>query len=143
MTFGLKISEAASLALHTMVLLETDPDRSFSNVEIADDLQVSKNHLSKVLQRLTKTGLVKSIRGPKGGYKLAKSGKDITLLNVYEAIDGEVQTRKCLSDSPICDGKSCIFQDRLEKLNRELKDYLVNTHLNDVTNIYRRKENDG
>ena len=139
MSFGLKISEACSLALHTMVLMQTDSNRIFSNDEIADKLHVSKNHLSKVLQRLVKSELVESVRGPKGGYRLVNNRKNITLLEVYEAIEGPLKPGNCLAESPICDGTGCIFRGKLEKLNSELKDYMINTNLTELTDIYGRE----
>ena len=50
----LKISEAASIAIHAMFILASTPDKLFSNKEIATMLDVSENHLAKVLQRLAK-----------------------------------------------------------------------------------------
>jgi len=59
----LKISDAASLAIHTMVLLATHPDETFSIPEIAAILKASQAHLAKVAQRLAKAGLVSAREG--------------------------------------------------------------------------------
>ena len=70
MSGSLKISEAASLALHTMVYLAGDPSAHYPAGRLAEALCVSEAHLAKVLQRLVKAGMLVSVRGPKGGFRL-------------------------------------------------------------------------
>ncbi|MCF8044104.1 MAG: Rrf2 family transcriptional regulator, partial [Desulfarculaceae bacterium] len=69
----LKISEAASLALHTMGLLASRPGEQVPTRELAARLKVSEAHLAKVMQRLGRAGLVRSQRGPKGGFALERN----------------------------------------------------------------------
>jgi len=85
----LRISEAASLGMHAMVLLASDRGRVLSAHEVAARLNASEAHLSKVMQRLGRAGLVQSVRGPRGGFSLARSPDAVTLLEVYEAALGE------------------------------------------------------
>ena len=132
----LKISEAASLALHVAVILAANPDKLIPTREFASMLQSSEAHLSKVLQRLDKAGIVNSTRGPKGGFKLSKPSDDITLLDVYEAMDGELSTSNCLLNKNLCNG-NCIMGDLVGKLNMQVKDYLSKTKLNSLVSIYR------
>jgi Rrf2 family protein len=137
MTNILKISEAASLALHSTVLLAANPDKLISTREIAAMLHVSEAHLSKVLQRLTRTGIVRAIRGPRGGFRLVKPANETTLLDVYESIEGTLTPSKCLFESPICEGDACILGGLLETVDRQFRDYLTETKLDDLTSIYR------
>ena len=139
MTNMLKISEAASLALHTTVMLAADPDNLYSTNKLASALHASKAHLSKVLQRLEKSDIVKSTRGPNGGFKLTKSGNDITLLEVYEAIDGKLSPSNCLLNECICNG-DCIMGKLLGDLNNQVRDYLIKTKLSMLTNVYKSKK---
>lgn len=135
----LRISDAASLGLHAMVLLAAYSQKGISTRQIASELQVSEAHLSKVLQRLGKVGLVASIRGPKGGFTLGKNADDITLLEVYEAIDGPLVPNKCLLGTRICDGERCILGDLLETVDKQVRDYLATTRLPELTSIYLSK----
>ena len=105
----LKISEAAALALHSMVFLAANPDKPVPTKEVASELHISEAHLSKVFQRLAKAGLVKSTRGPKGGFVLAKPREEVSLLDVYESIDGKFTPSTCLFDTPIYSGENCIL----------------------------------
>ncbi len=134
----LKISEAASLALHTMVYLAANDGRLVTTHEIGELLRVSEAHLAKVLQRLARVRLVDSTRGPKGGFCLAKAGDDISLLEVYEAIEGPLQDSVCLLGKPVCQGDKCILGDLLETVNQLAREYLAGTTLSDLTDVYGR-----
>ncbi len=133
----LKISEAASLAMHACVYLAANRgERVLSTKEIANTLGASEHHLSKVLQRLTRAGLVQPIRGPKGGFMLGKTPDETSLLEVYEAIEGSFQASNCLLSTRICMGEKCILGNLLKTLNREVMDYLRNTRLSELVNVY-------
>ena len=128
----LRISDAATLALHTMALLASaEPDRLCVR-EVADRLSASRAHLSKVLQRLAKAGLVTSIRGPRGGFSLARPAEEITLLEAYEAIDGRLEDSTCLLGAPVCSGNSCLLGDLVETVNLHVRVRLAGTRLRDV-----------
>lgn len=131
-----KITEASSLALHAISYLA-----SYCKVkpctarELAASFRVSEHHLAKVLQRMSREGLLTSTRGPRGGFALARPAEDISLLEVVEAVDGPYRAGTCLFDVPICRGDACILGDLLEKLNSLVLDYLRNTKVADVTGI--------
>ncbi len=133
-----KISEAASLALHAMVLMAERPEKLFSVRDIARKLKVSKAHLSKVLQRLGRAGLVRSIRGPSGGFTLEKKSNRITLLDVYEAMEGRYETSSCLFGNPVCGRKNCILGGLLGKVDKDVRTYLASNRLSDLVGVYTR-----
>ena len=145
MSGSLRISEAASLALHTMVYLAGDPGTQYPAGKLARVLCVSEAHLAKVLQRLTRAGLLVSVRGPKGGFRLARRTDDITLLEVFEAIDGPYEPSECLMHDRTCGQMGCLFGDLLVNINRQVRDYLGGRNLEDVKWVYDsaddRKEN--
>jgi Rrf2 family protein len=130
----LKLAESASIALHAAVLL-AGRDEPLSNSDIAARINASPAHLSKVLQRLAKAGLVFSSRGPKGGFTLAKPPEDITLLDVYEAIEGPLSSSRCLLGTPVCGGQ-CILGGLLNNINQETRGYLKTKNLADFKNTF-------
>ncbi len=138
-----KLSEAASLAMHTMALLAAEPQKSRQTKEIASVLNASEAHLSKVLQRLTKTGLVRSIRGPKGGFLLGSKAGEATLLEVYETIDGPLPQNACLLGTPVCRGENCVLGGLLAVVNKQVHDHLANTRVRELANINWRTDADG
>lgn len=127
MTGMLKISEAANLAIHAVTYIASYNDHIVSTKEIASFHKVSEAHLSKVMQRLVKSGLLKSIRGPKGGFVIEKHYSKITLLDIYEIFEGPLQTTNCLFKTPVCGRETCIFGDLFHKLNTTVKSYLSST----------------
>lgn len=131
MSAPLKISEAASLALHAMVLLAGQSGGPLSTRQISAQLRVSDHHLSKVMQRLGRAGLVDSTRGPKGGFRLARRGSAITLLEIYEAVEGPFSGRACLLDRPACQG-GCALGGLVNILGSEVQAYLARTKLGDL-----------
>lgn len=70
--------------------------------EIAGIREVPKTFLAKILQKLSKAGIVKSFRGVKGGVSLTKRPQDITLLDIIVAIEGPVAMNRCVVDEGFC-----------------------------------------
>ena len=132
MSTALRVSEAASLGLHTMGVLAAHTGGPLTTGQVASALGVSQAHLSKVLQRLGRSGLVESVRGPRGGFTLAQPAEDITLLSVYEAIEGPLSLDDCLLGLPRCDNGRCVFGGLLASVNRQFADYLAKTRVNDL-----------
>lgn len=126
----LRISDAASIAIHTVYYLAVNNDNFYTTKEIATHLKVSENHLAKVMQRLAKADLVESVRGPKGGFKLGKACDSITLLDIYESIDGPLKPVNCLLGDSICDN-NCILGGLLVNLNTQVYDYFKLKKLSD------------
>jgi Rrf2 family protein len=129
----LKISEAASLALHAMIFLMNGQTKNRSTKEIAAALQGSESHLSKVLQRLSRAGILDSMRGPRGGFSVSKKGRDATLMEIYEAIEGPFEVGHCVAGSPICGKKKCVLLGGLtDSISRQLRDRLTGTRVRDL-----------
>lgn len=126
----LKISEAASLALHTMYYITaTDDDKLINTKDISDSLHVSEAHLRKVVQRLVKAGFLETYRGPRGGIKLAKKPEEITLMNIYEAIEAPMILSNCLLNEKFCADGQCMLSDLVVNINAKVVDYFKNTNL--------------
>jgi len=134
----LKVSEAASLAMHAAVLLAASNGQPRSTRKIANALNASEHHLAKVLQRLARAGLVVALRGPAGGFKLATAPGRITLLDVYEAIEGKLAGQpRCLFAQPVCSGKRCILGNLLRTVTAEVRRHLANTKLSELLDLYQ------
>jgi len=124
------ISEAASLAIHSLAIIAKSKDQI--NVSgIAEATNFSKTHLAKVLQRLSKNNYINSERGPKGGFVIAKDSKDITLLEIYELMEGEIKVEKCSIHDGACPFTTCIFGSITDRFAMEFKNYLQSKTIND------------
>lgn len=124
-----KISEAASLGFHALIVLAKDPGRTFSAGEINKILGVSEAHLSKVMAQLSKVGLVHATRGPCGGFVLGKPAHDISLLDIYQAIEGPLSEVTCLLAKPVCKNEKCLLGDLIRSVNHQVAQHLANTKL--------------
>ena len=131
MSSVLRISEASSIALHAMIMLAKNNNRLVSVKDIAAEYNISANHLSKVLQRLVKTNLVVSVKGAKGGFRLAKNPEDISFLEIYEAIDGKINMSECLLGSVGCKNSICIMGNLIVSVNNQVKLYFEKKKLSD------------
>ena len=96
------VTRKADYAIRCVLHLSRQPEALSSVEDISKAMLVPKTFLAKILQSLMKAGIVSSTRGVKGGFRLAKSPKDITLLEVIEAIQGPSASNVCAIDKKMC-----------------------------------------
>jgi Rrf2 family protein len=133
MANALAISEDASLAIHTMALLAGNANRRMSTAEIAGVLSASEHTLAKVLQKLSRVGLLESLRGPHGGFTLARPASETALLEIYEAVEGPLGPGACLLGHAVCGGAECVFGGLVQSIQKQLRDYFASTTLADLS----------
>ena len=93
--------------------------------QISERLDISHHFLTKILQELTKSGLVESLKGPRGGVRLKKKGDAITLIEVVDAIDGMDLLTECALGLPGCGvEKPCPLHDQWAETRDEIKEML-------------------
>ncbi len=133
MTGLVNISEAASLGLHTMALLAQNGRQRHTTQEIAETLKASAHHLAKVMQRLTKAGLVTSVRGPQGGFLVERPAGEITLLEIYEAVEGRLTPHGCFFRAPVCVGTDCVLGEVILSVHQQLERHFSKTTLDELS----------
>ena len=95
--------------------------------EISTRTGVTAGFSLKILRKLVSGGVVKSFRGAKGGYVLAREPGEITLKEVIEIIGGPIAIAKCQCEGYVCDhpeDKACAFHSVFHQLTQELSDRL-------------------
>jgi Rrf2 family protein len=139
----LTLTRKTHYALIALAHLATEPDGFSSAREIAEQYHLPLPLLMNLLKQLTQQDLVHSVRGPKGGYTLARRPADITLTAVVRAVEGPIHITQCV---PERDGAqvedeevaacvrigSCPVRSSLERLHRWMMDYLDSVTLADV-----------
>jgi len=79
----------------------------------------------KLLQRLNKASIVKSIMGPEGGFMLSKNPSKITVRQVVEAVQGPVRLNRCLFDKKLCRlSRNCTISPELGRLQKNINAFL-------------------
>jgi len=123
-------SVGASLALHAAALL-AQSKKQLRTAEMSRRLGVSEAHLSKILQRLFRAGLVRGKRGPGGGFELSRPADEITLREIYEAVEGPIDEDLCPFDVPICTGGSCDLGDEFKNAAARLVEHMSTRKLSE------------
>jgi Rrf2 family transcriptional regulator, iron-sulfur cluster assembly transcription factor len=105
----MQITREGDYAIRSVLYLARQPYKKISFVtEISDEYKIPRSFLAKILQKLVKAKIVRSYRGVKGGFSLARQAKDVSVLDVLEAIEGQVALNICLIDRKKCDfSKAC------------------------------------
>ncbi len=123
-------SEAASLALHAMVLIAKAEGHVNVN-SLAAEMEASRNHLAKVLQQLVRSNFLRSVRGPSGGFMLKISADKISILEIYEAIEGSIDVPECPLDRHICPFNKCMLNGMVAEVTLKFKKYFQEQTLED------------
>jgi Rrf2 family protein len=125
------ISEAVSIAFHGMIMIAAS-EKKLNVGTIAEATGTSRHHVAKVCQRLVKSGLLYSTRGPNGGFVLKKKPAEISLMDIYQIIEGVSEEHKCHLGNQKCPFDHCMFGDVLDKLSQTFIDYLNNSTLDSL-----------
>ncbi len=128
------LTRAGDYALRSMVYLAKQPEGKITILsEIAEKQDVPKNFLAKILQVLTRAGLVKSHQGVNGGYSIEIPLDSIDLKKVIETVEGPIFLNRCLIREGECDRDSfCPIHDVWVEAQSKLMEVLTNTTLEDV-----------
>jgi Rrf2 family transcriptional regulator, cysteine metabolism repressor len=95
----MKLTRASSYALHAVAFMAVQKhDRPIASHNIAQARGIPERFLLKVLKPLVSARVLMSIKGPNGGYRLAKKPDDITMLEVLEAVDGPIRGQAPFSE---------------------------------------------
>lgn len=128
----LHISEAVALGIHACAMIAGGTAK-WSTPDLAKQFQASAAHLSKVMRRLVVAGILKSVSGPNGGFGLAKAPEEISLLDIYEAIDGRFPDVACVFKRPVCNFSPCILKDFIVEENERAWRYFSTATLETIT----------
>jgi Rrf2 family protein len=129
MSHLINISEAASLALHGLVIVAQQSPDKVNAKYLAEKLNASEAHLAKIFQRLSKSGLIKSFRGPTGGFMLNKPAEEISFLDIYEIVESKIILNNCPLDKEGCTFENCIFGDTLKNISENIYQTFKNIKL--------------
>ena len=123
----LKLTKKADYGLMALKYLAEHPETpALSAKDIADAYGIPAQLLAKILQRLTKTGLLRSHAGMNGGYALAREARQISAFEVIHAIDGPFFITSCTKGAKGCDlTPSCTIKEPLARVNDTIAGVLL------------------
>lgn len=125
----MKYSQATDYALHAMFYLAVkESDKPVGVQVLAEKLGVSPTYLSKMLTKLVKAGLIQSVSGVNGGYKLRRNKEDISFLDVIHAIEGTASLFECGLEH----GSECLIQKVVGEAERRMEQYLQDMKISEL-----------
>lgn len=98
----MQITRQADYALLAVLFLAKNREQRTATSQVAQEQHIPHSFLAKIIAQLTIAGLLHTCRGARGGVTLARDPKDISLLEVVEAIDGPIQLNECVGKNGAC-----------------------------------------
>jgi len=134
-------SRSTEYAIRAFVHLAQVPEGKYAMVrQIAEKEKIPAHFLAKILQQLARKGLLRSSKGPTGGFILRLSPKEISLIQLVKALDGLTDYQKCVSGLSECtDDAPCGMHDAWKGLRSRIMDYLEQTSIADVAKALELK----
>ena len=130
----MQIPRRVDYGLRAVIYLSgQDPTKCCSIPEIAKHQGVPKKFLEKIIQDLTRSGLIQSKRGPCGGYSLARSPAEISFYEVIEAIEGPIAVNACMDQHVGCEQlPRCSMVSVWSEIQQKVTEVLTTTTIADL-----------
>jgi Rrf2 family protein len=128
------LSRACEYGIQALVFLNDQPrDRYVAVKDIAAGTRISASFLAKILGQLVSHGLLASMKGPRGGVRLARPTSEVNIVEVVEAIDGLESLKKCVIGLPRCSSQSpCPLHELWGPLREGIADMLSRKSLREL-----------
>ena len=130
----LKLTKTVEYALISMNYIEKNAkNKPVSSKLISNHFSIPEDLLAKILQKLAKSGILKSVQGPYGGYKLNNLTKDINLIEFIELLEGPIGIVDCTVDKDCSLLDYCNIKKPIRLINNNIRSVLEKTALSDIT----------
>ena len=132
----MRITTKGCYGLRAMIELASQDDGQPLSMEmISESRQISRKYLHALMTSLRSAGLVKSVRGPGGGYTLSKAPQKINIKEILQALEGPLAPSNCVDEPNSCErSHSCPMIGLWNKINDVTEKLLEGVTLQDVTN---------
>jgi Rrf2 family protein len=134
----IELGRRADYAVRAVVDLarhHADPVRVKAR-EIAEEMDIPSNFVPQILAELVRAGVVESVAGRSGGYRLCRPPSEISLLEIIEAVDGEIASRECVLRGGPCHWDDvCAVHVPWSRAQQALRDQLARTMFQDIADI--------
>jgi len=135
-------SRSCEYAIRALMRLAQAPQgKPLMVKQIAEQDGIPAYFLAKVLQQLARRGLLRSSKGPTGGFALRAPANEITLVQIVEALDGLTEYQRCVSGLSECtDDTPCGMHDAWKQLRSRIMEYLEQTTIADLVQALQEKQ---
>ncbi|OYY97315.1 MAG: Fe-S cluster assembly transcriptional regulator IscR [Methylophilales bacterium 16-45-7] len=118
-----------------------EADKPVTLAGISERQSISLSYLEQLFSRLRRQGLVTSVRGPGGGYRLAKPHHEISVSSIITAVDELIDATQCGGNENCHDEGRCMTHDLWTSLNSKILEYLSGVSLADMVEMQQQKKN--
>jgi Rrf2 family transcriptional regulator, iron-sulfur cluster assembly transcription factor len=133
-------SSGCQYAIRACTHLAGQPDALVTLKDLTREESIPAPFVGKILQSLVRAGILRSVKGPRGGYGLARRPRDISLFTVMAAVDGARHLEVCALGLDRCsDEATCPLHEAFKPLRHAIRQYLESTTLADTTLALTRK----
>ena len=136
----MKLSAKGRYAIKAMINIALNTSKEPKTLlEIAKHQGISLSYLEQLFALLRKHNLVSGIRGPGGGYLVAKNHDNISVKNIISSVDEQIDATQCGGKENCNEGHQCITHNLWTTLNSKILDYLESTTLDELVKTQRNK----
>ena len=129
----MNFSTTTEYSLRIMSYMALDEKKLYKANEIIEDLKIPQRYLRKLLTKLAKKGLIESIQGKYGGYRLSKNLEDISLLDIVEASGEQIIKHECFFGLEKCVfHQKCKMHLKWAEIHEQIHEVLATTKLSDI-----------
>lgn len=137
----MRITNASEYAIRAIIHMAKDPILIYTATDLAPIIDAPMKFLAKILQKLARKRILKSQRGVKGGFKIAVPLENLTLVDIIEAVDGEIALNKCLLTNYECKREYlCPVHPLWEEAQAKLKETLNRKSIAEIVKDLNKKE---
>lgn len=134
----MRLTTKGRFAVTAMLDLALQDDRKpVTLAGISERQSISLSYLEQLFSRLRRNGLVKSVRGPGGGYRIARNAADISVSEIISAVDELIDATQCGGKENCHDERRCMTHDLWTSLNGKILEYLSGVSLADLVTSQR------
>lgn len=127
------ISRTSGYALEALLVIAQRDGRMTRASQLAKELGIPANYLSKILNALARAHILESERGPSGGFRLARAADEISFLDAVSVFEDTGTVRQCMLGRGRCnDDDACPLHAQWKEVSSPLFDYLRDTRLGDL-----------
>ena len=116
-----------------------EADKPITLAGISERQSISLSYLEQLFSRLRKQGLVSSVRGPGGGYRIAKAHTEISVSDIITAVDEQIDATQCGGNEDCLEEGRCMTHELWASLNGKILDYLSGVSLADMVEMQKKK----
>jgi Rrf2 family cysteine metabolism transcriptional repressor len=129
----LQVSKSLDYAVRSLTYIAKEKASVFTIRDISQKQHIPQNYLAKIMRKLVQKGLLSSSPGPEGGYSLRKPTEDISLKDIYEAIEGDMQLIDCMEKNVVCElFNSCTQRSVWDHLQLHTLTFLNDISVKDI-----------